>query len=222
MDGEWPAGDGLDGDGLGGERLGGEGPAGDGLDGEGTAGDALPGAAGPGYRAPRSPRTRTAALVALAVLAGAGALLYDAASRWAGHHVGSWRAHLAHQLATRPLDSGWVRVAAVLVALLGCWLCWLAVAAGERRWLALRRAPGTTIDRVGVAALLETSVLEQPMVASARVRVSRRRARVTIHGSADLARTRELLAAELAALELVREPVLRIRGRAAPHRPPMH
>ncbi|MFF7634521.1 DUF6286 domain-containing protein [Kitasatospora sp. NPDC008050] len=177
---------------------------------------------GPGYRAPRSPRTRAAALVAVLLLAGSGALLYDAASSWAGHRPGSWRSWLAGQLATRPLDSGWVRGGAVVVLLLGGWLLWLAVASGARRWLVLGQAPWTVIDRVGVAALLETRALELPMVAAARVRVGRRRVRVTVRGSADLAAAREVLAAELAAIGLLREPGLRVRGRPAKHRPPMH
>ncbi|MDH6117408.1 DUF6286 domain-containing protein [Kitasatospora sp. GAS204B] len=184
------------------------------------AGQVSPG--GPGFRVPRSPRTRAAALVAGVLLAGAGLLFYDAASRWAGHRTGSWRRWLADQLDSRQLDTGWVLAGAVLVGLLGCWLCVLAVASGAGRWLVLRQAPGTVVDRHGVAALLETRALELPMVASARVRVGRRRARVTIHGSADLARAEAVLGAELARLGLLRAPVLRVRGRPAKHRPPMH
>ncbi|WP_329568738.1 DUF6286 domain-containing protein [Kitasatospora sp. NBC_01266] len=180
------------------------------------------GAGGPGFRVPRSPRTRAAALVAIALLAGAGLLLYDAASRWAGHRTGSWRRWLAGQLDSRQLDSGWVLLGAVLVGLLGCWLCWLAFASGGRRWLVLRQAPGVVIDRLGVAALLETRALELPMVASARVRVRRRRVRVTIHGSADLERAEVVLRHELSRLGLLPEPALRLRGRPAKHRPAMH
>ncbi|MCX4746087.1 DUF6286 domain-containing protein [Kitasatospora sp. NBC_01287] len=177
--------------------------------------------AGPGFRVPRSPRTRAAALVAVVVLAAAAVLLYDAVSRWAGHRAGSWRSRVAHQLATRHLDTGWVLGCAALVGLFGLWLCVLALSSGGRRWLVLRQAPGTVIDRAGVAALLETRALQLPMVAAARVRVGRRRARVTIHGSADLERARVVLAAELARLQLLSEPALRVRGRPAKHRPPM-
>ncbi|TQF02972.1 hypothetical protein E6W39_12770 [Kitasatospora acidiphila] len=178
----------------------------------------MPGEAG----RPRSPRTRVSALVALAVLAGAGALLYDAVSEWTGHHTGSWRHWLAHQLSTRHLDSPWALAGAAVVAALGLWLLVLAVAPGERRWLPLRQAPGSAVDRLGVAALLERRVCAEPMVASARVRVGRRRARVTVHGSADLDRARVVLNEELDRIGLVRPPALTVRGRRARHRPHMH
>ncbi|PYC65747.1 hypothetical protein C7C46_32185 [Streptomyces tateyamensis] len=171
---------------------------------------------------PRSERVRPALVVGLLGLAVAGALLYDAAASWTGHRAGSWRSRAAHQLATRPLDSGWVLAGAAVLALLGCWLLVLACARGERRWLPLRQHPGAVIDRVGVAALVETRVVGLPMVAAARVRVRRRRARVTVYGSADLVQVREAAAAELARIGLVREPALRVRGRPARHRPPMH
>ncbi|MFE9426055.1 DUF6286 domain-containing protein [Kitasatospora sp. NPDC006697] len=171
---------------------------------------------------PRSARAGASALVAAVVLAGAGVLLYDAVAVWTGHQAGSWRRWPAHQLATRHLDSPWVLAGASVVALLGCLLLALAFAPGERRWLVLRQGPGAVVDRLGVAALLERRACEQPMVASARVRVGRRRARVTVHGSADVAQVREQLAAELARVELVREPSLRIRRRPAKHRPHVH
>ncbi|MFE0462955.1 DUF6286 domain-containing protein [Kitasatospora sp. NPDC058965] len=173
-------------------------------------------------RGPRSERVRPALVVGVLLLAGTGLLLYDAAASWSGHRAGSWRSRVAHELATRPVGSGWVVAGAVLVALLGGWLLVLACASGERRWLPLRGAPGAVVDRVGVAALLDTRVAELPMVAAARVRVGRRRARVTVFGSADLAQVRQEAAAELARVGLVREPELRVRGRAARHRPPMH
>ncbi|GAA1959882.1 DUF6286 domain-containing protein [Kitasatospora viridis] len=175
-----------------------------------------------GYRRPRSPRTGPAAVVACAVLAGAGVLLYDVTAVWTGHRAGSWRSWLAGQLATRQLDSTWVLAGAAVVAVLGCWLLVLALTPGERRWLLLRQAPGAVVDRTGVAALLELRACAQPMVASARVRVGRRRARVTVHGSADVAQVRTELTAELARIELVREPRLTVRRRAARHRPHMH
>jgi hypothetical protein len=169
-----------------------------------------------------SPRTRAAALVALAVLAGAGVLLYDEVSVWTGHPAGSWRRWLAHQLATRHLDSPWVLAGACAVAILGGWLLVLAIAPGERRWLPLRQPRAAVVDRLGVAALLERRICAEPMVASARVRVGRRRARVTVHGSADLARARVVLGEELDRVGLVRPPKLKVRGRRARHRPHMH
>jgi hypothetical protein len=171
---------------------------------------------------PRSPRTRAAALVALLLLAGSAVLLYDAASSWGGHRPGSWRSWLAGQLATRQLNTGWVLGGAAVVLLLGGWLLVLAVASGGRRWLVLRHAPGVVIDRKGVAALLQTRALELPMVAHARVRAGRRCHRVTVHGSADLAAARTELAAELARIGLLKEPKLRVHGRPAKHRPPVH
>jgi hypothetical protein len=163
-----------------------------------------------------------AALVALAVLAGAGALLYDVASVWTGHQAGSWRRWFADQLATHHLDSPWVLAGASVVAVLGLWLLVLAVAPGERRWLPLRQAPSAMVDRLGVAALLERRVCAEPMVASARVQVSRRRVRVTVHGSADLAQVRVVLGEELDRIGLVRRPPVKVRGRRARHRPSMH
>ncbi|GAB2715282.1 DUF6286 domain-containing protein [Kitasatospora kifunensis] len=177
---------------------------------------------GPGYRVPRSPRTRAAALVALLLLVGSGVLLYDAASSWAGHRPGSWRGWLAGQLDTRQLSTGWVLGGAAVVLLFGGWLLVLAVASGGRRWLVLRHAPGAVIDRKGVAALLQTRALALPMVAHARVRAGRRRHRVTVHGSADLAAAQQELAAELARIGLLTEPTLRVRGRPVKHRPPVH
>lgn len=78
------------------------------------------------------------------------------------------------------------------------------------------------IDRAGVAALLELRALDLTMVAAARVRVNRRRVKVTIHGSADLAEARAVLTQELDRIGLVARPELKLRGRPAKHRPPMH
>jgi hypothetical protein len=165
---------------------------------------------------------RPALVVGVLALVGIGLLLYDVVAVWTGHRAGSWRTGLARELAHRQVDSAWVLAGAAAVAVLGCWLLVLACAPGERRWLPLRHAPGAVIDRVGVAALLETRVCEEPMVAAARVRVGRRRVRVVVYGSADLALARTELAAELAAVGLVREPSLRVKGRPARHRPAMH
>jgi hypothetical protein len=78
------------------------------------------------------------------------------------------------------------------------------------------------IDRVSLAALLETRALDLPMVAAVKVRVGRRRATARIHGSADLVHARAVLTAELVRAGLFRLPRLRVRGRTAYHRPPMH
>ncbi len=174
------------------------------------------------HRVPWSVRATPAALVALLVLVGSGALLYDVVAVRAGRRAGSWRVRIAEELATRHLDSGWVIAGAAVAAALGCWLGWLAVSPGRRRWLALRQEPGALIDRSGVAALLERRALDLTMVAGARARVSRRRARVTLLGSADLAGARTALAAELDRIGLVAAPRLSVRGRPAKHRPPMH
>lgn len=175
-----------------------------------------------GYRAPRSVRATPAALVALLVLVAAGALLYDVSAVRAGRRAGAWRRRIAEELATRHLDSFWVLGAAALAAVLGGWLCWLALAPGRGGWLALRQEPGAVIDRAGVAALLELRALDLTMVAAARVRVNRRRVKVTIHGSADLAEARAVLTQELDRIGLVARPELKLRGRPAKHRPPMH
>ncbi|MDH6134350.1 hypothetical protein P3T37_003753 [Kitasatospora sp. MAA4] len=173
-------------------------------------------------RVPRSARGPAAGVVALVVLVASGALLYDVAAVRTGHRAGAWRVRIAHELATRHLDSGWVLAAAGVAAALGCWLLWLAVAPGNRRWLALMRPPGALIDRAGVAALLEARALELTMVADARARVNRDRARVTLFGSADLAGAEAALTAELERIALASPLRLRLRNRPAKHRPPMH
>ncbi|WP_035794355.1 DUF6286 domain-containing protein [Kitasatospora mediocidica] len=176
----------------------------------------------PANRVPRAARGAAAGVVALVVLVAAGALLYDVAAVRTGRRAGAWRVRIADELATRQLGSLWVLGAAGAVALLGCWLLWLALARGNRRWLALRRLPGALIECAGVAALLESAALELTMVADARVRVNPRRARVTLFGSVDLSTARDALTAELERIGLVRPLRLRLRTRPAKHRPPMH
>lgn len=174
------------------------------------------------HRVPRSARGGAAVVVALVVLVASGALLFDVAAVRTGHRAGAWRQRIAHELATRHLHSGWVLGAAGVAVALGGWLLWLALARGNRRWLALRQVPGALIERAGVAALLEAQALELTMVAEAKVRVNRRRARVTIFGSADPAQADAVLSAALERIGLARPLRLRLRLRPAKHRPTMH
>lgn len=128
-----------------------------------------------------------AAFVAAAVLAAAGALLYDVVAVRADRPAMAWRRRLADELATRQLDSLWVIAAAALVAAAGLWLVWLAVTPGLRSVLPMRptATPGVRagLDRRAAELVLRDSALQVAGVAAARVGVGRRKvkARVEVH-----------------------------------------
>lgn len=164
--------------------------------------------------APRSARTAAAGLVVTAVLIIAGGLLYDVIAVRTGHHAKPWRAHLADELATRHLDDPWVLLGAGVATLLGLWLCRLAFASGEQKWLPLA-LPGAVIHRSGVAALIAARAEGHPGVESSRVRVRQSRTRVTIRGTADPASLQRELRAELARTPLARPHQLDVRVRRA-------
>ncbi len=143
-----------------------------------------PAAAAPG-RAKRfwSSRRVPSGITALLALGGTGLLLYDVAAVRAGRHAMAWRTRLAHELATRPLDDTWVIAGAAVAAALGLWLLVLALSPGLRQVLPLRPGPGRVragLDRDAAALVLRDRALEVPGVRSARVAVTRRRAKVRV------------------------------------------
>ncbi|MEU7136952.1 DUF6286 domain-containing protein [Streptomyces sp. NPDC046261] len=170
-----------------------------------------------------SPRRLPAALVAAAVLAATGPLLYDIVAVRAGRPALRWRRRLAHELATRPLGDGWLTAGAVAAVLLGLWLIALAVTPGLRGVLPMRRrAPDVRagLDRRAAALVLRDRAMEVSGVRSVRVDVGRRvvRARAQSHfRDLDEVRTdvNSVLAEGVRALGLAREPSLSVHV----HRP---
>ncbi len=162
----------------------------------------------------RAPRTAAAALVATGVLVVAGALLYDVVAVRLGQPARQWRAQIADELATRHLDDPRVLVGAGAATLLGGWLLWLAVAPGLRRWLVLRPYGGTTaaIDRAGVGHLLADRAAGLDGIDHLRVRVGRRRVRVSMVGVADPALVQRQLRDELGRVGLGRPMRLDVRA----------
>ncbi|MFI9049966.1 DUF6286 domain-containing protein [Streptomyces sp. NPDC053427] len=136
--------------------------------------------AGGRSRRPWSARRVPAALVALVLLGALGLLLYDVAAVRAGRPAMTWRVWLAHQLATRHLDSPWVLGAAAAAVLIGIWLLVLALTPGLRAVLPMRPvAPGVRarLDRSAAALVLRDRAMEVAGVQSVRMRVGRRKAR---------------------------------------------
>ncbi|MFD0397656.1 DUF6286 domain-containing protein [Kitasatospora sp. NPDC127121] len=167
-------------------------------------------------RRPRAPRAVVAALVATVLLVLAGALLYDVIAVRAGYPTRRWRARIADELATRHLDYLWALVGAGAAVLLGGVLLWLALAPGLGRWLPLRRHgdTGAVIDRAGIGHLLADRAAGLQGIDQLRIRISRRRVRVTLIGAADPVLVQRQLRDELARVTLARP--LRLDVRAAP------
>jgi hypothetical protein len=135
-----------------------------------------------GSHRPWASRRVPAGLVALVILAAAGAVLYDVIAVRAGRPAAAWRRHLADGLASRPVDDVWMLIGAAIAAVLGLWLIVLALTPGLRRRLPLRTPAGwppprlrATLDRDGAACLLRDAALRVPGVSRARVRVRRHR-----------------------------------------------
>ncbi|MGW0815004.1 DUF6286 domain-containing protein [Streptomyces viridiviolaceus] len=152
--------------------------------GPGTPGEApVPRLDGEGGRARRfwSARRVPAGVVALLLLAVAGAFLYDVAAVRAGRTALAWRRELARQLAERPLDDIWVLVGAGVAAALGLWLLVLAVTPGLRKLLPMRRTHPDVragLHRTAAATVLRDRAMEVSGVQSVRVRTRRSKARV--------------------------------------------
>ncbi|MDN3297794.1 DUF6286 domain-containing protein [Streptomyces ficellus] len=139
----------------------------------------LEGPPGGGARRFWSVRRVPAALVALAILAVAGLLLYDIAAVRAGRPGMRWRRALADDLATRPLDNVWVLLVALAVMALGLWLLVLAVTPGLRAVLPMRRGAGPVragLGRKAVEIVLRDRAMTVTGVQSVRVRVRRSKA----------------------------------------------
>ncbi|MEU9114274.1 DUF6286 domain-containing protein [Streptomyces sp. NPDC048483] len=127
-----------------------------------------------------SARRVPAGIVALLLLGAVGLLLYDVAAVRAGRPAMAWRIWLAHQLATRHLDSPWALGAAAAAMLIGIWLIALAVTPGLRQVLPMRRtAPGirACLDRSAAALVLRDRAMEVAGVQSVRMKVGRRKAK---------------------------------------------
>ncbi|MEU8926731.1 DUF6286 domain-containing protein [Kitasatospora sp. NPDC048545] len=161
----------------------------------------------------RAPRTVAATLVATVVLVAAGALLYDVIAVRAGQPARRWRTQIADELATRHLDDVWVLVGAGVATLLGGWLLWLAIAPGLGRWLVLRPYGGTAaaVDRAGIGHLLTDRAAGLAGIDHLRIRVGRRRVRVSLTGAADPASVQRQLREELDRVGLARPLRLDVR-----------
>ncbi|GGX94440.1 hypothetical protein GCM10010324_45360 [Streptomyces hiroshimensis] len=120
-------------------------------------------------------------LVAAVVLGAAGLFLYDVAAVRAHRPAMGWRRRLAHELATRPLEDGWVVVIACAAVVAGVWLVVLALTPGLRAVLPMRRDRADLragIDRRAAALVLRDRAMEVAGVQSVRVGVGRRRVTV--------------------------------------------
>ncbi|WP_405944884.1 DUF6286 domain-containing protein [Streptomyces sp. NBC_00144] len=138
---------------------------------------------GSGGRARRfwSGRRTPAALLALVVLAAAGVLLYDVSAVRAGRPAMHWRRVVADDLATRPLDSIWIKVCAGVVMAIGLWLIILSLTPGLRSLLTMRRdSPQikAALEREAAALVLRDRAMEVPGVQSVRIRMKRSKVRV--------------------------------------------
>jgi hypothetical protein len=130
-----------------------------------------------------SVRRTPAALVALALIAVLGLLLYDVISVRTDRPATAWRGSLAEELAVRRLDDAWVVVTASLLVLLGVWLVILAATPGLRGLLPMRRDTGQLragIERHAAAQVLRDRALDVSGVQAVRVVVGRTRVRVTV------------------------------------------
>ncbi|MFF0485510.1 DUF6286 domain-containing protein [Streptomyces sp. NPDC004435] len=160
-----------------------------------------------------------AALLAAVVLGAAGLLLYDVAAVRADHSAMSWRQELADGLATRPLDSTTVLVAAGVAVLLGVWLLVLASTPGLRDVLPMRRAHPDVragLDRDAAALALRDRAMEVSGVQSVKVRVGR--AKVAVRAVSHFrplddvrADVESVLGDGIEELGLARPPVLTVR-----------
>ncbi|MDW4905924.1 DUF6286 domain-containing protein [Streptomyces sp. ADMS] len=128
-----------------------------------------------------SARRVPAAVLALLLLIGAGAFLYDIAAVRADRPAMSWRKSLARQLAERSLDDLWVLAGAGLAVALGVWLLVLAATPGLRGVLPMRRTHADVragLHRAAAAMVLRDRAVEVSGVQSVRVRMTRRRAEI--------------------------------------------
>ncbi|MFE0103037.1 DUF6286 domain-containing protein [Streptomyces sp. NPDC059009] len=166
-----------------------------------------------------SQRRAPAVLLALAILGGAGLLLYDVVAVRAGHPAMHWRRALARELAERPLDGAPVLAGAAVAALLGVWLIVLAATPGLRAVLPMRRTHADVragLHRAAAAMVLRDRAMDVSGVQSVRVRMTRSKVDVRAYAHfrelddvrADLDTT---LADGIRDLGLTRGPALSVR-----------
>ncbi|MGW2331759.1 DUF6286 domain-containing protein [Streptomyces sp. NPDC001700] len=128
-----------------------------------------------------SARRVPAGLTALVLLGALGLLLYDIVSERTGHPVMEWRRWLADQLASRPLNDGWIVGIAVALIVIGLWMVLLAVTPGLRSLLPMNGNGGDDtragIDRSAAGLVLRDRAMAVPGVRAVRVDVGRRRVR---------------------------------------------
>jgi len=172
-----------------------------------------------------SARRVPATVLALLLLVGAGAFLYDITAVRADRPAMSWRKSLARQLAERPLDDTWVLVGAGVAVALGAWLLILAATPGLRGVLPMRR---THVDvraglhRAAAAMVLRDRAVEVSGVQSVQVRMTRTRADIrAVSHFRELDDVRadldDVLADAVRGLGLSRPPALSVRvGRPGP------
>ncbi|MFC0596936.1 DUF6286 domain-containing protein [Streptomyces palmae] len=148
-----------------------------------------------------SVRRIPAGIVAAITLGAVGLLLYDVVSVRAGQPGMYWRRKLAEELATRPLDDGWVIGGASVAMALGLWLLVLALTPGLRRVLPIRRDTADLragLDRPAAGMVLRDRAMEVSGVRSVRVAVGRHRARARVQAHfRDLAEVRSDVEAAL-------------------------
>ncbi|MCX5556643.1 DUF6286 domain-containing protein [Streptomyces sp. NBC_00038] len=125
-----------------------------------------------------SARRVPAGILAVLVLVGAGAFLYDVAAVRADRPAMHWRRSLAQQLAERPLDDTWVLVGAGVATAVGLWLIVLAATPGLRDVLPMRRTHADVragLYRDAAATALRDRAMEVAGVQSVRVRTGRKK-----------------------------------------------
>ncbi|MEU9209587.1 DUF6286 domain-containing protein [Streptomyces sp. NPDC048415] len=125
-----------------------------------------------------SARRVSAGILAVLLLVGAGAFLYDIAAVRAHRPAMRWRRALARQLSERPLDDTWVLIGAGVAAALGIWLIVLATTPGLRDVLPMRRVHADVragLHRGAAALALRDRAMEVAGTQSVRVRVGRKR-----------------------------------------------
>lgn len=166
-----------------------------------------------------SARRVPATVLALLLLVGAGAFLYDITAVRADRPAMSWRKSLAGQLAERPLDDTWVLVGAGIAVALGAWLLILAVTPGLRGVLPMRRTHMDVragLHRAAAAMVLRDRAMEVSGVQSVQVRMTRTKADVrAVSHFRELDDVRadldDVLADAIRGLGLSRPPALAVR-----------
>ncbi|MER5949455.1 DUF6286 domain-containing Asp23/Gls24 family envelope stress response protein [Streptomyces sp. NPDC001904] len=169
-----------------------------------------------------SPRRLPTGLCTLALTALCGALALDLVLVHLAHRPAApWRTESVHWLTGHGSADPAVRMGAVLLAVLGIGMIFLALAPGRRGLLTVSSSDPrvrAAVDRAAVALLVRDAVSDVPGIGPVRVRVRRRRAAVRARlafGPRDTARdaVREAARAVLDGCDLRRPLKLRVRVR---------